>query len=75
MPLFEYDCQDCGDTVELLIRGAEAPVCPSGPDHRLVKRLSVPAAPMTGSSKDLPISSPACNPSLPPCGPSCCKLE
>ena len=44
MPIYEYICDDCGHEFEVLIRGAEQPVCPSCGQSRLTKQLSVPAA-------------------------------
>lgn len=70
MPIYEYDCQGCGKQVEVLVRGGEQPLCPECSSSELVKRLSVPAAPVANGSS-LPI---ACSPSAPPCGPGCCRL-
>ena len=44
MPIYEYECQDCRQHVELLIRGAETPECPECGSPRLNKQFSVPAA-------------------------------
>lgn len=70
MPIYEFDCQDCGRQVEILVRGNESPVCPECSSPSLEKRLSVPFA-QTNAGNSLPI---ACNPSLPPCSPTCCRL-
>lgn len=45
MPLYEYTCQDCRQTSEVLVRGQEAPVCEHCGGRRLDKQFSVPAAP------------------------------
>jgi putative FmdB family regulatory protein len=29
MPIYEYQCETCGKKFELLIRGADRPVCPA----------------------------------------------
>lgn len=73
MPLFEFDCADCGQAAEILVRGSEAPVCPHCSSPALARRISVPAPPAVGRSGPLPMSA-NCNPSLPPCGPGCCRL-
>jgi putative FmdB family regulatory protein len=58
MPLFEYACPSCHRDFELLIRGSEAPVCPTCGSERVEKLLSVPAAHVEGHS-DLPMSAPS----------------
>ncbi|MBP7275060.1 MAG: zinc ribbon domain-containing protein [Kiritimatiellae bacterium] len=41
MPLHEYDCSKCGQTVEILIRRAGAPAeCPHCGSQALKRRLS-----------------------------------
>ncbi|HVJ82430.1 MAG TPA: FmdB family zinc ribbon protein [Planctomycetia bacterium] len=73
MPLYEFDCPDCAAALELLAGYGETPACPSCGAARLVKRLSVPAAPKAAGGS-LPIGS-GCEPSLPPCARSnCCRL-
>ncbi|MCG8469905.1 MAG: zinc ribbon domain-containing protein [Gemmatimonadetes bacterium] len=42
MPIYEYNCEDCGEAFELLIRGEEPPTCPSCDSERLEKLLSLP---------------------------------
>ena len=66
MPLYEYQCDDCREPAELLIRGDERPNCPACGSPRLTKLLSVVASP----SREAAASS---NPDPPsgPCGTSC----
>ena len=46
MPLYEYQCDACQRTVELLVRNpSEKPSCPVCGDDHLEKVLSVPASP------------------------------
>ncbi len=46
MPLYEYQCEGCQQTVEVLVRSqAEQPSCPRCGADRLEKLLSVPANP------------------------------
>ncbi|MGE0535731.1 MAG: zinc ribbon domain-containing protein [Pirellulales bacterium] len=69
MPLYEYICEDCRQPAELLIRGADQPVCPQCGSLRLAKQFSVPAAHVRGGS--LPVSS-AGEPGM--CGrPACAR--
>ncbi len=41
MPIFEYVCQDCAHGFEVIVRGLDAPQCPSCHGERLQKQLSV----------------------------------
>ena len=41
MPVFEYQCRQCGHTFEMLIMGATQPVCPACQSHHLEKMFSV----------------------------------
>ena len=47
MPIFEYQCDDCGTKFEKLVRRAEANgvSCPSCGDHHLTQQFSVIAKP------------------------------
>lgn len=45
MPLYEYQCEDCGRESELLVTGSQTPACPKCGGHRLSKLLSIVAAP------------------------------
>jgi putative FmdB family regulatory protein len=57
MPIYEYECEGCQEEFELLIRGREAPECPSCGGRRLQRLLSAPAA-HTGSKRELPTACP-----------------
>ena len=64
MPLYQYVCEKCEYPFEALVfAGDEATTCPNCESERVAKQLSLPAAPPT-----------ACDASLPPCGPACCRL-
>lgn len=72
MPLYEYHCDDCGEDFELLVRGNQTPACPRCEGDHLAKRLSVPAAPVTGSAS-LPMADfGGCG--KPGCGPGGCGM-
>ena len=58
MPLYEYQCGDCGQISELLIRSNEAPVCSGCAGTQMTKQLSLTAAPKSSAN------------SLPTCGPA-----
>jgi putative FmdB family regulatory protein len=50
MPIFDFRCEDCSQTFELLVRG-DVPVCPHCGSQRLVKMLSAPN--VAGKSKEI----------------------
>ena len=57
MPIYEYQCESCQQSLELLIRGQETPECTECGSTKLTKMLSVPAA-HSGSpngSSNLPV--------------------
>jgi len=56
MPLYEYECRDCGNRFEAFITGSHRPVCPSCKSEHLEKLLSVFG--IGGSSSGLGWSSP-----------------
>jgi putative FmdB family regulatory protein len=42
MPIYEYRCQECGETFEILVRGSTTIVCPQCGSSLLSKLLSAP---------------------------------
>jgi len=50
MPIFDFHCESCDQTFELLVRN-EAPVCPHCGSSRVAKQVSAPNAP--GRSKEI----------------------
>lgn len=68
MPLYEYACQECSHSFEVLVFGDEKVTCPECQSKKLEKQWSVPARPRS-AAQSLP--SAGCDPSLPPCGPAC----
>lgn len=45
MPIFEYECKECGSSFELLVLGASAPTCAKCGSAQLAKLISAPAPP------------------------------
>lgn len=45
MPIYDYRCNDCNKTFELLVRSSSIPVCLACGSQQLEKLLSRPAAP------------------------------
>lgn len=57
MPLYEFACDACDQTVELLVRNpSDRPTCPVCGDDQLTKLLSVPATPAVRSGGGLPVT-------------------
>jgi putative FmdB family regulatory protein len=70
MPLYHYTCQKCAHDFEALLFDGESAECPQCHGTQLDRHWGVPARP-TAQAASLPT---ACKPSLPPCGPGCCRL-
>ncbi|HVR52935.1 MAG TPA: zinc ribbon domain-containing protein [Pseudorhodoferax sp.] len=49
MPLYDFQCDGCGQRFELLVRGGGAPACPHCGSTSLSKQVSAPVPP--GRSK------------------------
>ena len=43
MPIFDYRCNDCDKTFELLVRASAVPVCPACGGAQMEKLVSMPA--------------------------------
>lgn len=80
MPLFEYACQSCAKSVELLIRNSqEVPTCPDCGSEQMTKLISAPAAPAVRSGSGLPVARAAAEaaaacPAMRCCGGGCQPL-
>ncbi|HEV3007389.1 MAG TPA: zinc ribbon domain-containing protein [Pirellulales bacterium] len=76
MPLYEYQCEACGNDFELLVRSGDKPACPDCGGERLAKQFSVPAAPVGSSSAGgLPMADgPWQGCGKPGCGPGGCAM-
>jgi putative FmdB family regulatory protein len=40
MPIYEYQCGDCGERFEYLVRGEDKPECPACGGRKLDKQIS-----------------------------------
>lgn len=69
MPLYEYSCKKCTHDFEALVLNGEAVECPECNSVKVERRLSVPGAPQVKQGG----LNVACDRSLPPCGPGCCR--
>jgi putative FmdB family regulatory protein len=68
MPLFEYECRDCGRPFEAFVTADRTPHCPACQGENLAKLLSSPG--MVGVA---PARSDGCAmPSAPTCGGGRC---
>lgn len=67
MPIYEYNCEECGEQFELLLRRADEEVrCPKCDGTSVERLLSVFTA-------RAPIKMPSCEGSLPRCSESRCR--
>ena len=41
MPLYEFECLDCGQSFETLVRNPNSPICPGCQGHNLKRLLSM----------------------------------
>ncbi len=66
MPLFEFDCVECGEPFEKLVRNSSAEiVCPACGSGQVKKKLSTFASKIAGSGSSLStsaVSAPTCSP-------------
>lgn len=58
MPIYGYECNECGERFEKLVRSSETPACPSCESEELTKQLSLIASPAKGGADAAPV--PAC---------------
>lgn len=73
MPIYEYECEDCGKVSEVLhkkINAKERPACPSCGSKRLAKLISIPSVSVKSESsiaegtccgRDTPCAVPPCS--------------
>ncbi len=55
MPIYGYDCKNCGHEFETLVRTSDTPACPACGSVDLTKQLSLIASPAKGGgSNDAP---------------------
>ena len=76
MPIYEYECKDCGQASEMLVRSSEeGVVCPSCGSSSLKKMFSTFAVSMAAESAEHACSERSCPlPSSSPCASGRCPL-
>lgn len=72
MPLYEFECRQCGDRFEVLVRGASSPACPSCGATELEKALSTFAVGAGGAE---PLGAAPCGRCGDPRGAGACGLD
>lgn len=76
MPIFEYACQQCAHTFELLVRSSTVPECPHCHSTQLDKQLSVVGRVGGTASKDVaPMTMGPCGSCGHPDGPGACAIH
>ncbi|MBX7218547.1 MAG: zinc ribbon domain-containing protein [Blastocatellia bacterium] len=75
MPIYEYDCSDCGRHFEALVFGERQPECPSCSGKNLTQTLSVFA--VSSGGKTVATSQPLrpCGTCGDPRGPGACSMN
>ena len=73
MPIYEYACQDCGKSFELLVRSDTVLQCPACQSLQLDKQLSVFATASAGAPA--PATAGPCGSCGHPDGPGACALH
>lgn len=74
MPIYEYACQDCSQSFELLVRSDTKLECPHCHSTKLEKQLSVFAT-AGGGSDPVPAMAGPCGSCGHPDGPGSCALH
>ena len=69
MPIYAYECRDCHEDFETLVRSDEMPACPKCGKHDLERLLSLIAVPARGG----PAEAAPCGRDMPAggCGGAC----
>jgi putative FmdB family regulatory protein len=76
MPIYEYQCQDCGAEFELLVRSDTRLACPTCESTQLEKQLSVFSTEKSAGAADPMMACGApCGTCGNPDGPGACQLQ
>ena len=61
MPIYEFDCHDCGESFDKLVRmnGVSEVTCPSCTSHDVKKKLSLFSSQVNGGTRGSVSSAPA----------------
>jgi putative FmdB family regulatory protein len=74
MPIYEYECKQCGTAFETLVRSGSVPDCPSCHSTELDKKLSVFATAKAGAAA-APAAAGSCGSCAYARGPGACALK
>ena len=69
MPIYEFQCKDCSERFETLVRSSDTPACPKCESEHLQKLISAHA--ISSGAPDTPCGSAPCSPA-PRCGMGGC---
>jgi len=69
MPIYEFQCKECSERFETLVRSSDVPACPKCGSENLQKLISAHA--ISSGMPDTPCNSAPCSPA-PKCGSGGC---
>jgi putative FmdB family regulatory protein len=76
MPIFEYECKQCRNSFELLMRSDTRVACPSCESDRVVRKLSMFAAHTAKSAETIPsCHTGECGCDMGKCGSGLCGVQ
>jgi len=75
MPLYEYECPRCDQTVEMLVKSPQdCPACPECGSTRMTRLISAPSAPAVRGGQDaLPVAGGGESCGMPRCCGGICQ--
>jgi putative FmdB family regulatory protein len=75
MPIYEYECQGCGNRFEKILYGSAAPSCPSCGSAAVDKLISTFAVASANAGVRASEAPAACGTCGDPRGPGACSLD
>ena len=75
MPIYEYECKECGQRFEALVSASTKAACPSCQSEQLDRMLSVFAVGAAGQKSSFSASPQPCGTCGDPRGPGACTIH
>jgi putative FmdB family regulatory protein len=73
VPIYGFQCDDCGKEFETLVTASEKAACPTCDSHKLTRQLSLIAKPARGG-ESAPAMACSAGADLTPCGSGACRF-